>query len=372
MKNSKKAYDKDGNLKDDFSITLGGVKYGLLTAKGSFTNRNTKNGKVRYNSIMKGRVKEQDYINFYKKTMENHSSKNSKKLKDKKIVLGHMDKKVKMKVEKKPKDMKVSLGALDKRGDMERPITKNIQSKLTSDGKSDRGFPYQDLVDKVKKVKGIDFSKEFVLTKKTVKVNSKNVRQRIDSLINANQILRDVKVIGKDLLKEYYTLLTITRIDKLNKKLEKKFPTKKETKNESKDLDSSNLSAGLVVDFNKLLGGANVNIEALKQLFLEKGVIQKSIVEQGQPISKTDIKTNTKIKAQDIEQFNQFEGGEEVIKMDNPFRKKAVKRINDNDYFKKQAVRQNSNFNGKSSMYKNSFKFRVVPKKKDKRKRILI
>lgn len=370
MKNSKKAYDKDGNLKEDFSITLGGVKYGLLTAKGSFTNRNTKNGKVRYNSIMKGRVKAEDYINFYKKTMETHTSKNSKKLKDKKIVLGNIDKKqdknIKMKVE--PKNIKVSLGAIDKRGDQEKPLTKNIQSKLTSDGKSDKGFPYQDLVNKVRNEKGVDFSKEFVLTKKTVKVNSKNVRKRIDSLISSNEILRDVKVIGKDLLKEFYTLLTITRIDKLNKKLEKKYPTK----SKSKELDNQNLSAGLVVDFNKLLGGADVNIEALKALFLEKGVIKENIVEQGQPISKTDIKTNTKIKAEDIKQYNEFEGGEEVIKMNNPFRKKPVKRIDDNNYFKKKAVRQNSNYNGKSSMYKNSFKFRIVPKKKDKRKRILL
>ena len=52
VRGSNKAYDEDDQLKGEYSISLFGVKYPLVTEKGSFTSKNSKKGKQRRNKLL--------------------------------------------------------------------------------------------------------------------------------------------------------------------------------------------------------------------------------------------------------------------------------------------------------------------------------
>jgi hypothetical protein len=65
LRNRSKAYNMNDSLKDEYSINLNGKKYPLMSAKfKGFTNKNTKNGKTRFNKIFYGDKKtKREYIN---------------------------------------------------------------------------------------------------------------------------------------------------------------------------------------------------------------------------------------------------------------------------------------------------------------------
>ena len=52
VQGSNKAYDNNDQLKNEYSISLFGVKYPLVTEKGSFTSKNSKKGKQRRNKLL--------------------------------------------------------------------------------------------------------------------------------------------------------------------------------------------------------------------------------------------------------------------------------------------------------------------------------
>ena len=52
VRGSNKAYDDNDQLKNEYSISLFGVKYLLVTEKGSFTSKNSKKGIQRRNKLL--------------------------------------------------------------------------------------------------------------------------------------------------------------------------------------------------------------------------------------------------------------------------------------------------------------------------------
>ena len=63
VRGSNKAYDDNDQLKNEYSISLFGVKYPLVTVKGSFTCKNSKKGKQRRNKLLNASRKDkQAYV----------------------------------------------------------------------------------------------------------------------------------------------------------------------------------------------------------------------------------------------------------------------------------------------------------------------
>lgn len=393
-KNSKKAIDENGKVKDEYSLTLNGVSMGLLSEKGNFMSKKTKNGMTRLRKINKTEKNRNDYLNFYKKTMGGDPSKKPvKKVKveqlvlgkaeEKKPVMGHNPKK-KVSMGYNPKK-KVSMGHNEKEKlpklNVKRLKTQTInmrtskqtQDEIKNDKKSDRGFPHQNLINKVISVHGLDFSNMYNETRKQEDVKISESIEKINSLIEANDILKNIRVLATKpnirALKEYYVLKTIVKIHNKNEQLNK---SKKEQTGPKK-----NVRAGLVIDLQSMFGVPDVNIEALRTLFQNSGVFgsNNDPIERPLPASQlNNPEPSTEQDSQDVEQYmGKFTQTQDEGAMLGDLSKQVVKRFDVNKYYSEgKAVRQFSNKNGRQSEFKNSFKLRQRKKSEPKRKRLNI
>jgi len=417
-KNSKKALNPDGTIKPDYSLTLNGVVMGLLSEKGNFMNKTTKNGMTRLRKINKTEENRNAYVDFYKKIMDgdNHDKKEHKV---KNINLGQVPEEHKKHHSKKhikemEKDMKkgvsfkeahkkavkkvgmgyktqkknISLGVKDRPNEVmpklkQRTLdtstadirtTKREQEKMTSDNKKDTGFPHQKIIDRVTAPFGLDFTRYYDEAKEeNIKISES--LQKIDELIEANKVLSTIKVISKKnnlkSVKEYYVLKAIVLIDKENQRLNKK----------KEEQQKPNLRAGLVVDLQALLGVPDINVEAFKNMLRNNGVFSEDNLQaMSDPIERPkpqrDIpkkKPSTTLKPKDINQYvNSFapQKQDDDAMMLGDLSKKSVQRFDTNAYYTEaKAVRQFSNKNKVEEQFKSTFKFRMKPKKEKKKRR---
>lgn len=396
-KNSKKAIDENGNIKEEYSLTLNGVSMGLLSEKGNFMSKKTKNGMTRLRKINKTEKNRNDYIDFYKKTMGGDpSQKKEKKVKVENLVLGKGEEKkpaMGHKANHKPKMgmyKKVSMGHKPDHNPKEKlpklnvkrlktqtvdmRTSKQTQDEIKDDKKSDKGFPHQGLINKVTAVNGLDFSKMYDEVRKQEDIKISESIEKINSLIEANDILNNVRVLATRpnirALKEYYVLKAIVRIHNRNEALKKS--KKQETVEQKK-----NVRAGLVIDLQSMFGVPDVNIEALRTLFQNNGVFGATTDPIQRPLPASQLNNpppSTNQKPQDVKQYmGNFTQPQDEGAMLGDLSKQVVKRFDVNKYYSEgKAVRQFSNKNGRQSEFKNSFKLRTKKKTEPKRKRINI
>jgi len=389
-KNSKKAIDQNGKVKDEYSLTLNGVRMGLLSEKGNYMSKKTKNGMTRLRKINKTEDNRNNYIDFYKKTMGGDPSKKKEvKVKVDNLVLGAAKSKVKVMPVKMGHKKKMYMG--DQGGDQQaerlptlkvkRLNTKNIdqrvskqtQDETTSDKKPDVGFPHQNLINQVKSVRGIDFSKMYDETKRQEDIKISEAITKINELVEANEILKNVRVISSKnnlrAVREYYVLKTIVKIHNRNQNLSKS--QKQQSTPQQKKPE--NMRAGLVIDLQSMFGVPNVNTANLKKLLEMNGVFNnEDIIQRPLPASQLpDEDPSTDMDPEDAKQYSTVGAADEGQFFGQV--KKNPKRFDVNKYYEEgKAVRQFSNKNGRQSMFKNSFKLRIKKKNEPKKKRLNI
>lgn len=418
-KNSKKAINPDGSIKPEYSLTLNGISLGLLSEKGNYMNKTTKNGATRLRKINKTEENRNNYIDFYKKIMDGDNH-NQKEHKVENISLGQVPKEHKKHHSKKhvkemQEDMKkgvsfqkahkkavkkvgmgykqkknISLGVQDRPDEIMPKLkkrtldtstadirtTKREQERMSSDNKKDTGFPHQKIIDRVVAPFSLDFTRYYDEAKEeNIKISES--LDKINELIEANQVLSTIKIISKKnnlkSVKEYYVLKAIVEIDRENNRLNKK-------KEDQKQEQKPNLRAGLVVDLQALLGVPDINIEAFKNMLKNNGVFAENIQQMGDPIERPkpqrDVpnrQPNKKLQPKDINQYvNSFapqKQDDEAIMLGD-LSKKEVKRFDTDAYYTEaKAVRQFSNKNKVEEQFKSTFKFRIKPKKEKKKRR---
>lgn len=421
-KNSKKAINPDGSIKPEYSLILNGISLGLLSEKGNYMNKTTKNGATRLRKINKTEENRNAYINFYKKIMD--GSDNKKVNVEKSINLGvpdeHKKHHSKKHVEEMEKDMKkgisfqkshkkavkkvgmgykykakknISLGVEDNRPNEIMPklkkrtldtstsdirTTKREQEKMSSDNKKDTGFPHQKIIDRVVAPFSLDFTRYYDESKEE-NIKIAQSLEKINELIEANPILSTIKIISKKnnlkSVKEYYVLKAIVEIDRENDRLSKKKETQKQEQ-------KPNLRAGLVVDLQALLGVPDINIEAFKNMLKNNGVFAENIQQMGDPIERPlpqrdipDRTPNEKLKPKDINKYvNSFapQKQDDEAMMLGDLSKKTVKRFDSEAYYTEaKAVRQFSNKNKVEEQFSTTLKFRKKPKSDKKKRRTI-
>jgi len=285
VKNCKKAYDSDGKLKSEYTIKINNLNIPLLSIKGNFINKNTKNAKTRKNKIVKTNDSINEYINFlnnklgtdFKLVKKDYTTKNGKvsKILNKKFAKGglmvgnsHSEGGIPMEV-KNSDDVELEGGEyVIKKSSVNKIGVDNLH-KINKTGKLPSGgykgkYIYQEQINLITE---LDFDSIYKSMVKSTKKSNKSKMMELSRTIvlkYGNKIrISELKISEKDSIKLIYNqfieLKSLVKAyilqDEMNKRNKKK-PN----------------SVGVLVDFESLFG-QTVNVDALKRLLTSGGVI---------------------------------------------------------------------------------------------------